>query len=113
MNALRPSIQRATLAAMRRVGRVRAKQMRREHMGRIWLAGTLMAMPLTIPLINLIIPILGGYVYQPVSRFEWNTPVLTQFPLAICKVSRHTRLKQANDAKDVQEWIWMTPIDGS
>ncbi|TNF58036.1 MAG: hypothetical protein EP307_12770 [Rhodobacteraceae bacterium] len=52
-----------TLAAMRRVGRVRANQMRREHSGTIWLAGALMAVPLTIPLVNLLIPILGAATF--------------------------------------------------
>ena len=51
------------LAAMRRVGRARAKELRREHMGTIWLAGALMAMPLSVPLINLLIPILGAATF--------------------------------------------------
>ncbi|MDF1855609.1 EI24 domain-containing protein [Pseudooceanicola sp.] len=49
-----------TLAAMRRVGRVEARRLRRRHIGTIWLAGVLMAMPLSIPLVNLVIPILGA-----------------------------------------------------
>ncbi|MEL7165128.1 MAG: hypothetical protein AAGL96_06600, partial [Pseudomonadota bacterium] len=40
-----------------------ARVLRRAHSGRIWLAGTLMAVPLTIPLINLIIPILGAATF--------------------------------------------------
>ena len=52
-----------TLAAMRRVGRTRAKELRRKHMGTIWLAGSLMAIPLSIPLINLLIPILGAATF--------------------------------------------------
>lgn len=52
-----------TLAAMRRVGRAQAKVLRRRHMGRIWMAGTLMAMPLSIPLVNLVIPILGAATF--------------------------------------------------
>lgn len=51
------------LAAMRRVGRAKAKELRRRHIGTIWLAGVLMAMPLSIPLINLIIPILGAATF--------------------------------------------------
>ncbi len=51
------------LAAMRRIGREGAKQLRRKHAGTIWLAGTLMAMPLSIPLINLLIPILGAATF--------------------------------------------------
>jgi uncharacterized protein involved in cysteine biosynthesis len=61
-----------TLAAMRRVGRVRAKELRKEHQAKIWLAGCLMAVPLSFPLINLVIPILGAatftHLYHAVSR---------------------------------------------
>ncbi|MFD2740271.1 EI24 domain-containing protein [Sulfitobacter aestuarii] len=49
-----------TLAAIRRVGRTRARQLRRRHSGTIWLAGVAMAVPLSIPLLNLVIPILGA-----------------------------------------------------
>ena len=47
------------LVAMRRLGRQGAIAARRRHAGTIWLAGTLMAIPLTIPVMNLVIPILG------------------------------------------------------
>jgi len=49
-----------TLAAMRRVGREEASRLRRRHMGTIWAAGVLMAIPLSVPLVNLVIPILGA-----------------------------------------------------
>lgn len=52
-----------TLAAMRRVGRVRAKQLRKQHRGTIWWAGILMAVPLSVPLLNLVIPILGAATF--------------------------------------------------
>lgn len=52
-----------TLAAMRRVGRAGAKDLRRRHLGTIWIAGVLMAMPLSIPLVNLLIPILGAATF--------------------------------------------------
>ena len=52
-----------TLAAMRRLGRAGAKAMRARHRGTIWLAGILMALPLTIPLLNLFIPILGAATF--------------------------------------------------
>lgn len=52
-----------TLAAIRRVGRQGAKDLRRQHRGTIWLAGTLMAMPLSLPLVNLVIPILGAATF--------------------------------------------------
>lgn len=52
-----------TLAAMRRVGRERAKDLRRAHNGTIWLAGTLMAIPLSVPVVNLLIPIIGAATF--------------------------------------------------
>jgi uncharacterized protein involved in cysteine biosynthesis len=52
-----------TLAAMRRVGRTRAKELRKKHLTTIWMAGVLMAMPLSIPLVNLLIPILGAATF--------------------------------------------------
>lgn len=48
-----------TLVAARRLGRPAAKQLRGQHWLQIWLAGTLMAVPLSVPLINLAIPVLG------------------------------------------------------
>lgn len=52
-----------TAVATRRVGRVRAKALRRQFRGRIWLAGTLMAAPLSIPLVNLLVPVLGAATF--------------------------------------------------
>ncbi|MDR9483873.1 MAG: EI24 domain-containing protein [Sediminimonas sp.] len=49
-----------TLVAMRREGRAGARQMMRENSLTIWVAGILMAVPLTIPIMNLLIPILGA-----------------------------------------------------
>ncbi|MEO1397832.1 MAG: EI24 domain-containing protein [Pseudomonadota bacterium] len=51
------------LVAMRRLGRVGARASRRRHFGTIWLAGTLMAAPLSIPLLNLFIPVLGAATF--------------------------------------------------
>lgn len=48
-----------TLVAMRRLGREGARALRARHRGQIWLAGTLMAAPLSVPLVNLVIPVLG------------------------------------------------------
>jgi uncharacterized protein involved in cysteine biosynthesis len=60
------------LAAMRRIGRAAAQDLRRQHQGKIWVAGCLMAVPLTFPLVNLVIPILGAatftHLYHAVSR---------------------------------------------
>ena len=51
------------MAAMRREGREGANRMRRRHAGQVWAAGTLMAVPLSIPLVNLLIPILGAATF--------------------------------------------------
>lgn len=52
-----------TLAAMRRMSRSEAKALRKANSGTIWLAGTLMAIPLSVPLINLLIPIIGAATF--------------------------------------------------
>ena len=51
------------LAAMRREGRVRAAELRDANRGEVWLAGCLMAVPLSFPLVNLLIPILGAATF--------------------------------------------------
>ncbi len=60
-----------TLAAMRRLGREGARKLRAKHVTTIWAAGTLMAIPLSVPLVNLVIPILGAatftHIYHKLS----------------------------------------------
>ena len=60
------------LAAMRRIGREAAADLRKHHAGTIWFAGCLMVVPLSIPLINLVVPILGAatftHLYHRLSR---------------------------------------------
>lgn len=51
------------IAAMRREGREGAKALRKQNMPRIWLAGCLMVLPLTVPLVNLLVPILGAATF--------------------------------------------------
>lgn len=48
-----------SLVAMRRYGRPAAIALRRRHFLQIWVAGALMAAPLSVPLVNLVIPVLG------------------------------------------------------
>jgi CysZ protein len=70
-----------TLAAMRRVGRKRAKELRRKHFVTIWAAGTLMAMPLSIPLLNLVIPILGAATFTHLFQMlPQERPAPPSFP---------------------------------
>lgn len=52
-----------TLAAMRRLGRQGAKALRARHPVQIWVAGILMAVPLSVPLVNLFIPLLGAATF--------------------------------------------------
>jgi CysZ protein len=52
-----------TLAAERRIGRVAAVALRKQHGGTVWLAGALMAAPLSIPIVNLLIPVLGAATF--------------------------------------------------
>lgn len=51
------------LAAMRRIGRSGARQLRAQHRFEIWCAGVLMAVPLTIPIVNLCVPVLGAATF--------------------------------------------------
>lgn len=52
-----------TLAAMRRIGRPAAKALRKQHFWTIWGAGILMAAPLSVPLVNLLVPVLGAATF--------------------------------------------------
>lgn len=47
------------LVAMRRLGSEGAKALRRKNRVQIWIAGILMAIPLTFPIVNLFVPVLG------------------------------------------------------
>ncbi|MEP3346497.1 MAG: EI24 domain-containing protein [Litoreibacter sp.] len=62
----------ATQVAQRRLGSEGARAFRKTHRFRLWMAGILMAVPLTIPLVNLFIPILGvatfTHLYHRLAR---------------------------------------------
>lgn len=51
------------VAALRREGPEGASRLRRRHTGRIWLLGCLMALPLAIPVVNLLVPTLGAAAF--------------------------------------------------
>lgn len=51
------------LVASRRLGMAAASKLRKKHMIEIWIAGTLMAIPLSIPVVNLLVPLLGVAVF--------------------------------------------------
>ena len=48
-----------SLVALRRLPPTEVKAMRRRNRWRLWAAGTLMAAPLSLPVLNLVIPVLG------------------------------------------------------
>ncbi len=51
------------LVSSRRMDVAAAKALHRAHWGKIWLAGICMAIPLSVPILNLIIPVLGVATY--------------------------------------------------
>lgn len=61
------------LVALRRLGRRGAIAARRRHAGKIWLAGALMAAPLSLPVVNLVIPILGAATFTHLFH-AWEPP---------------------------------------
>lgn len=51
------------LVAARRIGMQAATRLRKKYFTEIWMAGVLMAIPLSIPVINLLVPFLGIAVF--------------------------------------------------
>lgn len=51
------------LVALRRLPPAEADRLRRVHSGRVWLGGVAMALPLSVPFVNLLVPILGVAVF--------------------------------------------------
>ncbi len=51
------------LAAARRIGIEAARDMAQRHFTTIWLAGVLMAIPMSVPVVNLLVPILGAATF--------------------------------------------------
>ena len=60
------------LVAQRRVERAEMRQLRGRHALRIWFAGALMAVPLSIPLVNLIVPLIGVATYTHMFHRLWK-----------------------------------------
>ncbi len=60
------------LVAVRRLGRAGAKALRRRHPLAIWIAGVLMAVPLTVPVLNLTVPILGAATFTHLFHRLWD-----------------------------------------
>lgn len=51
------------LAAERRLSPAEARRLRKANGGTVWLAGALMAAPLSVPLLNLFIPVIGAATF--------------------------------------------------
>jgi len=51
------------MVALRRLARAEANAMRRRHRAEIWAAGVLMVLPLTVPGVNLVVPVLGAATF--------------------------------------------------
>lgn len=65
------------LVAMRRVGRQQAAALRRQYGLQIWVSGAVMAVPLSIPIVNLFIPVLGAATFTHLFHRLTGTPVQT------------------------------------
>jgi uncharacterized protein involved in cysteine biosynthesis len=52
-----------TLAAARRIGWAAAKALRKQNRMTLWAAGFLMAVPLSVPVVNLLVPIMGAATF--------------------------------------------------
>jgi uncharacterized protein involved in cysteine biosynthesis len=59
------------LVARRRLDPAAVERLRRAHRLGIWAAGTLMAVPLSIPLVNLVMPLLGVAAYTHMFHRLW------------------------------------------
>jgi len=51
------------MVAIRRLDRKAARRLRKKHGATIWFAGAVMAMGLSVPILNLLIPVLGAATY--------------------------------------------------
>jgi len=51
------------MTAMRRMDRREAHRLRRRHRGQVWALGVAMALPLTVPVLNLFIPLVGAAAF--------------------------------------------------
>lgn len=69
------------LVARRRLGAEGARRMRRRHAAEIWIAGTVMAAPLVVPILNLIVPVLGAATFTHLfHRLNARAQSRTQAP---------------------------------
>ncbi len=60
------------LVALRRLEPADMRRLRGRHRLRIWLAGALMAVPLSIPVLNLLVPVVGVATYTHMFHRLWR-----------------------------------------
>jgi CysZ protein len=60
------------LVAQRRLEPAENRRLRRRHGLQIWLSGALMAVPLSVPLVNLIVPVIGVATYTHMFHRLWR-----------------------------------------
>ena len=65
------------LVAQRRLEPAEMRGLRKRFRLRIWLAGSLMAVPLSIPLVNLIVPLIGVATYTHMFHRLWRVSAPT------------------------------------
>ncbi|MEM7268814.1 MAG: EI24 domain-containing protein [Pseudomonadota bacterium] len=58
------------VVAMRRMDREQAKALRRKHLGTIWLSGALIAIPLSVPVLNILAPLVGVAVFVHIYHMK-------------------------------------------
>lgn len=64
------------VAALRRLDEGDARTLYSRHRGQIWLAGTLLALPLSVPVLNLLVPVLGAATFTHLyHRLTGQTPL--------------------------------------
>ena len=60
------------LVALRRLETDAMRRLRGRHGWRIWLAGSLMAVPLSVPVLNLLVPVVGVATYTHMFHRLWE-----------------------------------------
>lgn len=65
------------LVAARRLGPEGVTKLRRRHRLAVWLAGTLMALPLSLPVVNLVVPLLGVATFTHMVHRLWRREGIT------------------------------------
>ncbi|WP_299647733.1 EI24 domain-containing protein [uncultured Jannaschia sp.] len=62
----------AQMVALRRMTRAEAAGFRTRHRARIWLTGVLMAIPLSVPILNLLVPVIGAATFTHLFHRLWQ-----------------------------------------